>query len=141
MWRNFVTASCAMVRGKGRLRLDHVNLRTGRLAEMVRWYCEVVGLEEGWRPPFAFPGAWLYAGENPVLHLVGVETALRTDGEIALEHFALAAGGSVELDGFRARLGRAGVVAEERRVPGTDILQLNLYDPDGNHLHVDFHLK
>ncbi|MEM7498969.1 MAG: VOC family protein [Pseudomonadota bacterium] len=120
------------------MRLDHVNVRTGRLAEMVRWYADVVGLSEGWRPPFPFPGAWLYAGDDAVLHLIGVDGSPQAGGDIALEHFALAAGGGAELEAFRARLAAAGVTAEERRVPGTDILQLNLHDPDGTHIHVDF---
>lgn len=120
------------------MRLDHVNLRTGHLDKMIRWYSDVLGLSEGWRPPFAFPGAWLYAGDTPVVHLVAVEGTPRTGGDIALEHFALYAGGPSELQAFRDRLMAAGLTAEERQVPGTDILQLNLHDPDGNHLHVDF---
>ncbi|MEL6480576.1 MAG: VOC family protein, partial [Pseudomonadota bacterium] len=69
------------------MRLDHVNLRTGHLDKMIRWYSDVLGLSEGWRPPFAFPGAWLYAGDTPVVHLVAVEGTPRTGGDIALEHF------------------------------------------------------
>lgn len=118
------------------MRLDHVNIRTARLAEMVDWYTRVLGLREGWRPPFAFPGAWLYAGEDAVVHLIGVATPPGADAsDLRLEHFALTGD---DLDTFRARLQAADIAAEERRVPGTRILQLNLYDPDGTHIHVDF---
>ncbi len=37
--------------------LDHVNLRTTRLDEMIEWYCNVLGMRVGPRPPFPFPGA------------------------------------------------------------------------------------
>ncbi|AXT27491.1 hypothetical protein D1823_13450 [Ruegeria sp. AD91A] len=54
-------------------RLDHVNIVTTKLSDMVTWYEEVLGLRLGARPDFPFPGAWLYAGDDAVLHLVGQE--------------------------------------------------------------------
>ena len=115
-------------------RLDHVNVRTANLDEMVRWYCEVLGMESGPRPPFPFPGAWLYAGEDAIVHLVGVDDELQNH-EPKIEHFAISATG---LDDFVARLEQAGVAYEPADVPGTNILQINIHDPDGNHIHVDF---
>ena len=35
--------------------LDHFNIRTRNLAETVRFYEDVLGLEKGARPNFAFP--------------------------------------------------------------------------------------
>jgi len=37
--------------------LDHVNIRTARLAEMAEFYQAVLGLDSGPRPPFRFGGA------------------------------------------------------------------------------------
>ena len=42
--------------------LDHFNIRTRNLADTVRFYEDVLGLEKGARPNFAFPGAWMYSG-------------------------------------------------------------------------------
>ena len=53
-------------------RLDHVNVRTANLAAMVAWYERVLGMRSGARPPFPFPGAWLYIGDHACVHLVGV---------------------------------------------------------------------
>jgi catechol 2,3-dioxygenase-like lactoylglutathione lyase family enzyme len=39
---------------------DHINIRTANVTAMTSFYAEVLGLEEGWRPDFSFPGAWLY---------------------------------------------------------------------------------
>ncbi len=39
--------------------LDHFNIRTRKLADTVRFYEDVLGLEKGARPNFAFPGAWM----------------------------------------------------------------------------------
>ena len=52
--------------------LDHFNIRTRNLAETVRFYEDVLGLENGARPNFAFPGAWMYSEGRAVVHLVDI---------------------------------------------------------------------
>jgi catechol 2,3-dioxygenase-like lactoylglutathione lyase family enzyme len=52
--------------------LDHFNIRTRNLADTVRFYEEVLGLEKGARPNFAFPGAWMYSEGKAVVHLVDI---------------------------------------------------------------------
>ncbi len=37
-----------------------------------------------------------------------------------------------------ARLDREKQEYDARRVPGTNEVQVNIWDPDGNHIHVDF---
>ena len=54
-------------------RLEHVNVRTANLDAMVEWYGRMLGMTSGPRPGFSFPGAWLYAGDHPIVHLVGRE--------------------------------------------------------------------
>lgn len=118
------------------MKLDHVNIRTSRLDEMICWYVDVMGLTEGWRPPFAFPGAWLYAGDDAIVHLIGVDAEPGADpADLKLEHFALRGD---DLAATRARCKAAGVRVDERAVPGTTLLQLNVSDPDGTHIHIDF---
>ena len=46
--------------------LDHFNIRTRKLADTVRFYEDILGLEKGARPNFAFPGAWMYSEGKPV---------------------------------------------------------------------------
>ncbi|MEM7188840.1 MAG: VOC family protein [Pseudomonadota bacterium] len=117
-------------------RLDHVNVRTGNLDAMIDWYGRMLGMHPGPRPDFAFPGAWLYAGDDPVVHLVGQETDPANDGkDLRLEHFALSATGIADL---LARAEAEGARAEVRKVPGFPIVQVNMWDPDGNHIHIDF---
>lgn len=115
-------------------RLDHVNLRTRNLDAMTKWYRDVLGMEQGKRPPFPFPGAWLYIGDQAAVHLVGVDRELDAP-EPQIEHFALSATGLTE---FLARLDSADTPYEATRVPGAGILQINVFDVDGNHIHIDF---
>ena len=116
-------------------RLDHVNIRTANLAGLVRFYEEALGLEAGERPPLGFPGAWMYAAGQPVIHLVQVEQPPSPEGALRLEHFAFSA---EDLPGFLARLERLGVPCKKSRQAGTGNVVINLHDPDGNRLHVDF---
>ena len=41
--------------------LDHYNVSTRELDETVHFYEKVLGFTNGPRPPFNFPGAWLYS--------------------------------------------------------------------------------
>ena len=115
-------------------KLDHVNIRTTDLDGMIKFYEEFLGLQFGSRPAFSNPGAWLYCGTQAVVHLVEVD-ATPHPGQLQIEHFAFAATG---MDEFLARLDAGDVAYRLAAVPGTPITQVNLHDPDGNHLHVDF---
>ena len=116
-------------------RLDHVNVRTANLAGLARFYTDVLGMRQGERPALGFPGAWLYAGERAVIHLVGVTEQPQPEGELRLEHFAFSARGLGE---FVARLEQLGIDFKQSRQIGTGNVVINLRDPDGNRLHVDF---
>ena len=119
--------------------LNHVSLRTTQLDAMIDWYTNVLGMRSGDRPNFPFPGAWMYAGDNAAVHLVGIEGAPGVGSEAALklEHFALSATGGVE---FEARLRAVGAKYRRSDLPEINLYLINLWDPDGNHIHVDFHL-
>ena len=69
-----------------------------------------------------------------MVHLVQVAEAPRTR-EPRLEHFAFRAEG---LGDFLALLDSHGAAYETVVVPGIEVIQVNFYDPDGNHIHVDF---
>ncbi|HEY2406694.1 MAG TPA: VOC family protein [Polyangiaceae bacterium] len=119
------------------LALDHVNLRTTRVTEMTAFYRDVLGLVAGPRPAFPFGGAWLYCGERAVVHLVEVPEAANREGDLHLEHFAFAARGYPE---FLATLTRSAVPYRLSTPTGGNARQVNIHDPDGNHIHIDFPL-
>lgn len=118
-------------------KLDHVNLRTTRMPEMIAWYETVLGLENGPRPDFGFPGAWMYAGAHAVVHLVQIDGPESTGSENALklEHFAFIASGASD---FEALLKNRDETYRRIENVGTGLVAFNVWDPDGNHIHVDF---
>ncbi len=117
--------------------LDHANIRTANLDAMIAFYEDVLNMTNGLRADFDFPGAWLYLGDNAVVHLVGVDGSPQTDGDLALEHAAFRA---TDLAAFITKLRTHGVDYYLGFPPGVPIVQVNIHDPDGNHLHVDFHI-
>jgi catechol 2,3-dioxygenase-like lactoylglutathione lyase family enzyme len=115
-------------------KLDHVNVHTANVERMVEWYDRILGMRSGARPPFPFPGAWLYCGDQATVHLVGVDKQPQTTG-LQVEHFAFTASGLKE---FVDRLKKEGVKYDARKVPRSGGVQINVWDPDGNHIHIDF---
>ena len=114
--------------------LEHVNMRTANLAAMRRFYQEVLGLTIGYRPPFTFGGAWLYCGDRPAVHLVEVERP-KTGDDPRLEHFAFRA---EDFRDFIAHLEGRKIEYWISHVPEIDLCQVNVRDPDGNHVEVGF---
>ena len=114
--------------------LDHVNIRTANLEAVSRFYHEILGLPKGPRPPFGFDGAWHYCGDKAVVHLIEVDKApLGKDPRI--EHFAFRSTG---LGDFVAHLRKQKIEHNAVRVPLTGMIQINVLDPDGNHIEVQF---
>lgn len=130
-------------------KLAHFSIRTSALRESCDFYCRVLGFREGFRPAFPFPGAWLYIGDDPVIHLIGVDSEhpaglanylgdrpqsqLRGGG--AVDHLAFAAS---DLRSMRERLGAMGVPFRERTVPGLGLQQLFVDDPSGVVIELNF---
>ena len=108
-------------------RIDHVTILASDLERSRAFYAEVLGLVDGQRPAFAFPGAWLWLGDRAVVHLVGGrDPGTRATG--AFDHVAFAAS---DLEDTRARLQKAGVAFRETKVPGLPLHQFFFQDPDG----------
>ena len=132
-------------------KLAHYSVRTPDLEASRRFYVDVLGLREGYRPPLDFPGVWLYQGTDDadygVVHLVGTEGAdsgltdylgARGDsgeGTGALDHLAFLASGAEE---FIGRLARAGIAYRDRTLPGLGLRQMFFVDPSALTIEMNF---
>ena len=142
-------------------RIDHYSIRTLDVEASRRFYTEILGLTVGPRPPFDFPGVWLYNGEPPanyenpennygIVHVMGVDrenpqalidymggadrdTQQASTG--ALDHVALAVTGRA---GMLERCRRNNVEYFERTVPALGLHQVFIKDPNGVMIELNF---
>lgn len=134
-------------------KLAHFSVRTTALELSRRFYCEVLGFSEGYRPPFKFPGAWLYRGGDEadygVVHLIGIDkddpkglTEYLGDkeegglhGSAAVDHLAFLA---TDLPEMHRRLHAFGLEFRERTVPSLGLHQVFVEDPSGITIELNF---
>ena len=114
--------------------MNHFTVLTDELERTRAFYIGLLGLREGPRPPLGFPGAWLYAGERPILHVIAGR-ALPEERRGVLDHMAFSASGLAELVG---RLEAAGIAYELKRQAESRVWQLFLSDPNGARVELDF---
>lgn len=117
--------------------LDHYNVSTRNLRDTVRFYEEVLGLVNGPRPPFDFPGAWLYSEGHPVLHLNDIsptDKPQRPDSGV-IDHIAF---GSRGFDAIKQHLTGKGVTFRVNEVPNSSRRQIFLTDPNNVLIELNF---
>lgn len=134
-------------------KLAHFSVRTAALEASRQFYCNVLGFQEGFRPPFNFPGIWLYQGGDEtdygVVHLVGVDNndadglngylgnkaQGSLHGSAAVDHLAFLA---TDLLDMRRRLRDAHLEYRERTVPSLGLHQVFVEDPSGITIELNF---
>ncbi|MCC6776381.1 MAG: VOC family protein [Hyphomicrobiales bacterium] len=118
-------------------KLDHYNVSTRNLGETVRFYEEVLGFVNGPRPPFDFPGAWLYSDGHPVLHLNDLsptDKPQRPDSGV-IDHVAFGSRGFEEM---KRHLSGKNVPFRVNQVPSSTRWQIFLTDPNNVMIELNF---
>jgi catechol 2,3-dioxygenase-like lactoylglutathione lyase family enzyme len=132
---------------------SHYSIRTADLDQSQRFYTDVLQLRVGFRPPFNFPGAWLYPDQDEsefgVVHLIGVEPRSREglrdylgerpveelEGSGAVDHIAFLA---TDWPRTRQRFNALGVSYQEQLVPSLGQRQVFLVDPSGVTIELNY---
>jgi catechol 2,3-dioxygenase-like lactoylglutathione lyase family enzyme len=133
-------------------KLAHYSIRTTDLGKSRAFYVDVMGMREGYRPPFKFPGIWLYLGEDEsdfgVVHIIGIDpddpsglldylgdgNSLE-NGTGTVDHIAFLA---TDVDQFHQRLRDAGYTWRDRTVPSLGLHQVFVEDPSGVTIEMNF---
>lgn len=128
-------------------KLSHYSIRTPDLEATRKFYTEVLGFTVGPRPPFNFPGLWLYNGghdsyDNAIVHIIGIDPGNpqglndylgdrdpdSLNGTGALDHIAFTA---TDLKKMLQQLKQKKVPHRERSVPDLNLHQVFFDDPSG----------
>ena len=121
-------------------RLDHYNVSTRKLQETIQFYQDVLGFVNGPRPPFDFPGAWLYSDGHPVLHLNDIsptDRQQRPDSGV-IDHVAF---GSRGFEPMKQRLAGQKIPYRVNEVPNSTRRQIFLRDPNNVEIELNFDTK
>lgn len=128
------------------IRLEHFLVLTDDLDATRDFYCLGLGLAPGPRPPFDFLGLWIYAGDVPCIHVAqwdsyrdhcsrkGKPLATRSAGTGAVDHIAFH---GVDGEAIAAQLNSRGIPVVRSHVPGTDLHQLFVVDPNGVQIEIN----
>jgi catechol 2,3-dioxygenase-like lactoylglutathione lyase family enzyme len=118
--------------------INHINIELSaeQLPTVKDFYQDVLGLKPGFRALSKRDGAWLYAGNQPVIHLSVSEAPLTAD-KTNFNHVAFACSGLVgvvrdlQISGIEYSL-------EQRSLADKEMTQIFLYDPLGIKIELNF---
>lgn len=113
-------------------RLDHVHIHAVDGPRMVAFLETVLEAKEGFRPPFEFPGHWVYVDGVPAIHISLAENKLPHG---VINHAAF---GVYDFEETKERIERTGHAYRITGIPDTDIGQFFVDGPDGLLLEVQF---
>jgi catechol 2,3-dioxygenase-like lactoylglutathione lyase family enzyme len=114
--------------------MNHFTVLTSDLDATRAFYIDLLGLTEGFRPDLGFPGAWLYAGGEAILHIIAGR-GLPVERRGVIDHMAFSAR---DLRAVAARLAERNIEYDLRRLPSTGSWQLFCFDPSGARVELDF---
>ena len=125
--------------------IEHVLVLADDLERTRAFYCDLVGLTVGDRPPLEFPGYWLYAGATACVHIaerrpyaahaarLGLAVPDGDPGTGPVDHIAFNAG---DYDTLVERLDQRGVASVTNTVPGGP-RQVFIEDPNGVRIEIN----
>jgi catechol 2,3-dioxygenase-like lactoylglutathione lyase family enzyme len=114
--------------------MNHFTVLTDDVDNTVRFYGELLGLEPGPRPTLNFPGAWLYAGGQPILHVVGGRPRSELKAGV-IDHMAFS---GRDLAATLSELKARGIEHNCRQQIDTGLWQVFFLDPNGAKIELDF---
>ena len=131
---------------------EHVLILADDLKKTKEFYVDLLGLKDGYRPDFPFPGHWLYLNEDDKAACIHLAMRMQGDGQDyyigkkdnvksgsgAIDHVAF---NCEDIDGMKEMFDKKSIEYTHRKVPGFPLEQLFVDDPDGVKVELNFPTK
>ncbi len=114
--------------------MSHFTILTKDVAATEAFYAEMLGLKTGYRPPISRPGVWLYAEDQPILHVID-PVKMPNEPAGVLDHMAFNATGLKEVV---AKLKARGIEYALQQQGETGVWQMFFLDVNGAKVELNF---
>ncbi|MCF7987779.1 MAG: VOC family protein [Methylovulum sp.] len=117
--------------------INHINITVtaDKLADVVAFYEQVLGLKKGQRAISRRDGAWLYCGAQPIIHVSVVEQAPYAGADTIFNHVALTC---TDVDACLLTMARYNIPYQLDFRSPPEMTQVNVIDPAGIKIELNF---
>jgi|TARA_B100000925_G_scaffold58967_1_gene39279 catechol 2,3-dioxygenase-like lactoylglutathione lyase family enzyme len=131
---------------------EHVLILADDLKKTKEFYVDLLGLKDGYRPDFPFPGHWLYLNEDDKAACIHLAMRKQGDGQdyyIGKKNNVKSGSGAIDhvafncedIDSMKEMFDNKSIEYTHRKVPGFPLEQLFVDDPDGVKVELNFPTK
>lgn len=99
---------------------DHLTVNASVHAPGIQGLAALLGVKTGYRPPFPFPGCWLYRGSDAMVHVID-QADVNGEGAVQLNHIAFRSDKS--LSEAIAEVAASGFPYRALRIPDSQVVQ------------------
>ena len=128
---------------------EHVLILADDLEKTKEFYVDLLGLKDGYRPDFPFPGHWLYLNEDDKAACIHLAMRKQGDGQdyyIGKKDDAKSGSGAIDhvafnaddIEGMKSKLDKISVEYTHRKVPDFPLEQIFIMDPDGVKVELNY---
>ena len=116
--------------------MNHFTVLSSHLEKTKAFYINILGLQEGYRPPMESTGSWLYAADqkHSILHIMA-ERPMPDSAPGVIDHMAFSA---TNLQSTIETLKQHRLEYKLNRMNELGVWQLFCHDPDGAKVELDF---
>ena len=127
--------------------MEHFLVLTDDIEKTKEFYCDGLGMNDGFRPELDFPGYWVYLGDIPVVHIaehrsyidwtrtVNIPISSGPPGTGALDHIAF---NCENFSAVKSSLEAKGFELSSNELPDIGLKQIFLSDPNGLGIELNF---
>jgi catechol 2,3-dioxygenase-like lactoylglutathione lyase family enzyme len=119
-------------------KFDHFFVFSEDIESTAKFYENALGLRRGARPPFGFPGEWMYLDGLAIVHIgpTNESRSLRSTGPVG--HIAFS---GTDYQAQMDRLSELQIPVQVKKIPQRHQCQIFFEDPNGIRIEIDYPIE